>query len=68
MTDAAEIQQQNKGPRRTTAAMSEEGEDTRQDLQEDRRAGDRKAKIWVFDWATGSDWTLWRGRPPPKRK
>jgi hypothetical protein len=35
------MQQRNKGPRCKTAATSEEGEDIQQDLQEDRRAGDR---------------------------
>jgi hypothetical protein len=39
----------------TAAAASEEGEDIRQDLQEDRRAGDRKANSQVFHWATGSE-------------
>jgi hypothetical protein len=37
------------------AAMSEEGEDIRQDLQKDRTAEDRKANSWVFDWAMGSE-------------
>jgi hypothetical protein len=36
-------------------ATSEEGEDIRQDLQEDGRAGDGKANSRVFDWATGSE-------------
>jgi hypothetical protein len=31
-------------------------EDIEQDLQEDRRAGGRKARSRVFDWVTGSDW------------
>jgi hypothetical protein len=37
------------------AATCKEGEDIRQDLQEDRRAGDRKANGRVFDWATGNE-------------
>jgi hypothetical protein len=55
MTEGPGMQQWNKGPRRKTAATSEEGEDIRQDLQEDRRAGDRKANSRVFDWPTGSE-------------
>jgi hypothetical protein len=43
------MQQGNKGPRRKTAATFEEGEDIRQDLQEDRTAGDQKENIRVFD-------------------
>jgi hypothetical protein len=38
------------------------------DLQEDHRAGDRKANSRVFNLAAESDWTLRRDRPPPKRK
>jgi hypothetical protein len=49
------MQQLNKGPRSNTTATSEEVEDIQQDLQEDRRADDRKANTWVFDWATGSE-------------
>jgi hypothetical protein len=36
-------------------ATSEEVEDIQQDLQEDGRAGDRKANSRVFDWAIGSE-------------
>jgi hypothetical protein len=39
---------------RKTAATSEVGGDIRQDLQEDRRPGDRKASSGIFDWATGN--------------
>jgi hypothetical protein len=49
------MQQWNKGPRCKTADTSEVGEDIRQDLQEGRRAGDRKANSQVFDWVTGSE-------------
>jgi hypothetical protein len=42
------------------AAMPEEGENFRQDLQENHRAGNQKAENQVFDW------TLWRGWPPSK--
>jgi hypothetical protein len=55
MTDAPAMQQWNKVPRLKEAATSEEGGDIRQDLQEDRRAGGRRANIRVFDWATGSE-------------
>jgi hypothetical protein len=36
------------------------GEDMRQELQEDRRAGDRESSSRVFDWAMKkmNDWTL----------
>jgi hypothetical protein len=37
-----------------TAPTSEEGEDILQDIQEDRRAGYRKANSPFFDWAMGS--------------
>jgi hypothetical protein len=36
-------------------ATSEEGEDIRQDLLEDCRAGHRKANSLVFDWPVGSE-------------
>jgi hypothetical protein len=49
------MQQRHQEPRRKAAAASEEGEDIRQDLQEDRRAGDRKANTRVFDWAPESE-------------
>jgi hypothetical protein len=49
-------QQWNEEPRPKTAATYEEGEDTRQDLQENLKSGDRKANCRVFDWATGSEW------------
>jgi hypothetical protein len=49
------MQQWNKGPRLKGAATSEEGGHIRQDLQEDRRDGDRKANIRIFDWATTSE-------------
>jgi hypothetical protein len=60
------MQQWNKGPRHKAADTSEEGEDIQQDVQEDHRAGDRKVNSQVFGWATGSDWTLWRGWSLPK--
>jgi hypothetical protein len=37
------------------AATSEEGEDIQQDLQEDCRAGDRKANSRFFNWAKRSE-------------
>jgi hypothetical protein len=40
---------------RKTAATSEEGENIRQDLQKNCRAGDRKANSRVFDLATESE-------------
>jgi hypothetical protein len=61
------MQQWNKGPKRTTAATSEEGEDIRQDLQEDLDIKKRTVGSWTGLWKV-SDWTLWRGGPPPKRK
>jgi hypothetical protein len=59
-------QQWNKGLRCKMTDMSEEAEGIWQNLQEDRTAGNRKANSWVFDWAMGIGWTLWRGQPPPK--
>jgi hypothetical protein len=56
MMEGPGMQQWNKGPRLKTTATSEEGvEDIWQDLEEDRRAGDRKANSRVVDWATGSE-------------
>jgi hypothetical protein len=49
------MQQWNEGPKLKTLAMSEEGEDIWQYLQEYRRTGDRKANSQVFDWAMGSE-------------
>jgi predicted metalloprotease len=46
--EGARMQQWNKEPRRKKAT-SEEGEDIRQDLQEDCRAGVQKANSRVFD-------------------
>jgi hypothetical protein len=55
MTEGPRMQQWNKGPRRKTAAtFAERRKDIWQDLEEWRRAGDRKANSRVFDWATGS--------------
>jgi hypothetical protein len=39
-------------PRGRTATTSEEEEDIRQDLQEERKAGDRKSCSLVLNWAT----------------
>jgi hypothetical protein len=51
------------------AATSEEGEDIRQDLKEDHRAGDWKTNSLDFNWATGSDCLdILEGVPPPKKK
>jgi hypothetical protein len=55
MMDAPRMQQGTKGQRRKTATVTEEGEDIRQDLRENHRAGDRKANSQVFDWVTGSE-------------
>jgi hypothetical protein len=55
MMEVPRMQQWNKKLRCKTADMSEEGEDIWQDLQEDHRAGDRKANSWVFSWATESE-------------
>jgi hypothetical protein len=49
------MQHWNKGPRRKTEAACEEREDIWQVLQEDHKAGDRKANNWAIDWATGSE-------------
>jgi hypothetical protein len=49
------MQQWNKVPKFKTAAMSEEGEDIWQDLEEDDRAGDGKAYRRAFDWAGESE-------------
>jgi hypothetical protein len=46
--EATRMQQWNKEPKQKTAT-SEEGEDIRQDLQEDCRAGDQKVNSWIFD-------------------
>lgn len=62
------MQQWNKGARHQTAVMSEEGEAIWQDLQEDHRAGDRKANSRVFDWATGNEWLDCGGVAPSKMK
>jgi hypothetical protein len=40
MMEGLEMQQWNEGPMHKMAAMSEEGNDIQQNLQEDRRAGD----------------------------
>jgi hypothetical protein len=65
-----ECKQWNKRLRRKLAATSEEGEDIRQDLQEDSRAGDRKANSRVFDWVTGSESLdiVEGSRPSPETK
>jgi hypothetical protein len=55
MMEGTKMQLWNKGRRHKVEATSEEGEDILQDLQEDGRAGDRKANSRVFDWATGSE-------------
>jgi F0F1-type ATP synthase assembly protein I len=55
MTEVPRMQQWNKRLRRKTADMSEKGEDVRQDLQEDRRAEDRKANSRVFNLAAESE-------------
>jgi hypothetical protein len=55
MMERPRMQQWNKGLRCKTANMSEEAEDIQQDLQEDRRAGDRIANSWVFNWTMGSE-------------
>jgi hypothetical protein len=49
------MQQQNKGLRHKTAATSEKEEDMQQDLQENRRVGDRIANSRVSKWDTGSE-------------
>jgi hypothetical protein len=54
-TETPGTQQWNKGPRLDGAATSEEGEDIRQDLQEDRRAGGREASSRVFHRTAGSE-------------
>jgi hypothetical protein len=62
---ATGMQEQHKGPRPETAAMSRKQEEIEQDLQEDHRAGDRKANSQDLHWTSKNDgWTLWRGRPP----
>jgi hypothetical protein len=69
MMEDTGMQQWNKGPRSKTVTTSEEAEDIRQDLQEDRRAGDRKAIVGSSNGLRErSDWALWRGRHPPKQK
>jgi hypothetical protein len=50
------MQQWNKGPRRKTAATSEEGGNIQQDLQKDCRAENRKTNSRVFNWAAGNEW------------
>jgi hypothetical protein len=63
------MQYRHQEPGRKAATTSEEVEDIRQDLQEDRRVGDRKASSRVFDWVAGSErLILWRGRHTPKQK
>jgi hypothetical protein len=46
----------NKGikDRHKSAAMTEEGQDIRQDLRENHRAGDRKVNSQVIEWVIGS--------------
>jgi hypothetical protein len=55
MTEGPGMQQRNKGLRRKMAATSEEEEDIQQDLQENRRAGDRKANSKVLKWDTETE-------------
>jgi hypothetical protein len=63
------MQQWNKGLRLKGAVMSEEGQDIRQDLQEDCRAGGHETSIRIFRRAAEMNVrALWRGRSPPKRK
>jgi hypothetical protein len=51
------------------AATPEEGKGLRQDLREDHSVGDQKAIVGSsIGLRKVIDWTLWRGRPPPKRK
>jgi hypothetical protein len=61
------MQQQHKELGRKTAATSEEREDIRHEVQECRRAGDRKTNRRVFHWATGSEWLdIVEGSTPSK--
>jgi hypothetical protein len=48
--------------------MSKEGEDIRKDLQEDHRAGDRKANIQDYHYTAETEWTLWRDQLPKRQK
>jgi hypothetical protein len=43
-----DVGRNRKDPRLRKATTSEEGEDIRQDLQGDPKAGDRKENSWVF--------------------
>jgi hypothetical protein len=69
MTHAAEIQQWHKGPRPETRATSGEQRDFYEALgQSIGLEVTKRAVEFSIRLQKMSDWTLWRGRPPPKRK
>jgi hypothetical protein len=55
MTEGPGMQQWNEGSRCKMVAVSEEGEDIWQDLQEDHRVGGLEASSWDFHWVVESE-------------